>query len=334
MSRHMTLTPLILPLCWAGPFALHHGSQPARPRPSSYFIIYLLRSLMNTSGWLAPSHPLPAIWVRTSLTEKCFFLEGIVLLPHLTPAHYSFPVCLLPGPGKKQSDYGQGRKSVSEMRCPQAWRLMTATLEMKGVPLSQRELLSVRAAPRVSAQLPSPALLDPPPRSPSAFSTPAQPCLPQQARQHPSCRFPALSRAGSLIALLGRASLLFPTPTKDPSGRISALVVSSDLERSKGLFHFFIGEGKCSATLSALPFSQGHDSETDGGDTSMMAGSNVGENILCGSHAVWALQAQAPGLGSLATFLHTVGTQPPHSHQQRGPSRLRETTGATSSPEA
>lgn len=58
-----------------------------------------------------------------------------------------------------------------------------------------------------------------------------------------------------------------------------------------------------------------------------MAGSNVGKNILYGSHVVWALKAQAPGLSSLATSLHTVRTQSLHSHQQRGRSGLRETTG-------
>lgn len=63
-----------------------------------------------------------------------------------------------------------------------------------------------------------------------------------------------------------------------------------------------------------------------------MAVSDMGENVLCGSHVVWALRTQAPGLAFLATSLHVVGTQPLRRHQQRGHGGLGETAGAKSRP--
>lgn len=231
---------------------------------------------------------------------------------------------------------GQGRKLVSQMRRPQVGRLMTATVEMKGLPLYQRELVSIRAAPSESRySYPCLALPVPPPCSPSAFGTPAWPYLPQQEQQQPSLCFNAFSRAGSRLSLPGRASLLFLPPTKEPSAHISIphtwFFIFSPGGVQRIPWHF-IGEGKCSAMLSALPFSQNLASKIDGGDASVIAGSNVGK--FCSSHMGWTLEAQARGLSSLATSLHTVGTQPLHSHGQKGCSGLRETTRATSRPEA
>lgn len=65
----------------------------------------------------------------------------------------------------------------------------------------------------------------------------------------------------------------------------------------------------------------------------MMVGSYMEKDVLCGSHVVWALEAQAPGLSSLVISLHMVGTQCLHSHKQRGCSGLGKTSRATSRPQ-
>lgn len=126
---------------------------------------------------------------------------------------------------------------------------------MKGVPLYQRELVSVRAAPSECwYSYPRLTLPVPPPCSPSTISTPAWLYLPQQEQQHPSLCFPAFSRAGSQLSLPGRTSILFLPLTKDPSGHISTphmSVVSSALEWSKGLFVFLLE--RVSAQLHFLP---------------------------------------------------------------------------------
>lgn len=153
---------------------------------------------------------------------------------------------------------GQGRKPVSEMRCPQVWRVMTATFEMKGVSPYQRELVSVRAAPsECRCSYPRPTLPVPPPCSPGAFSTPARLHLPRQERQHPSLHFPAFGGAGSQLSLPGRASLLFLPPTKDPSGCISTphpSVVSSALEGSKALFGYLLDTVNAQLHFLPCPF--------------------------------------------------------------------------------
>lgn len=65
---------------------------------------------MTITWLLAGPHPLPAILVHTSLSEKCFFPWGDHIssscIHTFIPALNSFPGYFSPGPGKNQSDYG------------------------------------------------------------------------------------------------------------------------------------------------------------------------------------------------------------------------------------
>lgn len=107
----MTLMLPIISLHQAGLFALHRGSQPGRLWPSLYF--RALGSLMNTGRWLAGPHPLPAIWVHTSLTEKCFAL-GDHTSSSFDPSSRLISSLLLAWPWKKQSDYGLDQRPGQE----------------------------------------------------------------------------------------------------------------------------------------------------------------------------------------------------------------------------
>lgn len=57
-----------------------------------------------------------------------------------------------------------------------------------------------------------------------------------------------------------------------------------------------------------LTLFSGFAGKTDEEDASAMVGSNMEKNALYGSYMVWALEALASGLGSLAISLHMVGT--------------------------